>query len=340
MFFALTSYVSIKQIVAKRSKWSIVIFQTSVALGMLSHLMFIFVYVSLLAWVMANQIRSGSSLKQLAARMAFWNLIPASVTLLLYLFFFRKMLVGGGDPRSYAEVLASLAILISGALEFQLTEYMGIVLSCIGLTVSLLYLQRESDDEDLFYLSVIILVPLIFWIFVRPGFLSERYFLIGLPFYYIMTGRFLALSLCRSVSGKISCILVFLFFLGGNSQRTIDLATFGRGGYRQAVDFMAGQTSGSDIRVGSDHDFRNKMLLEYYSRYLPLEKHLLYFEKNRWPADGPDWIITHSQKVDFNPPTMIETQGNVKYFLQNWYKYKGLSGFHWALYRQQSQMTN
>jgi hypothetical protein len=134
-------------------------------------------------------------------------------------------------------------------------------------------------------------------------------------------------------------MLILLFFLAGNVQRTIDLMTVGRGGYRQAVEFMAAQTYGSEIRVGSDHDFRNKMLLQYYSQYLPSDKRLLYFEKNKLPAGGPEWIITHSQKADFNPPQVIEIQGNVKFFLSGHFKYKGLSGFHWALYRRQSQIT-
>jgi hypothetical protein len=134
-------------------------------------------------------------------------------------------------------------------------------------------------------------------------------------------------------------MLILLFFLAGNVQRTIDLITVGRGGYRQAVEFMAGQTSGSDIRVGSDHDFRNKMVLQYYLQYLPSDRRLLYFDKNQWPAGGPEWIITHSQIADFNPPWVIEIQGYAKYFLSGNFKYKGLSGFHWALYRQQSQTT-
>ena len=339
MLFALASYVFLKKTISKSSRWSITLFQASVILGMLSHLTFIFVYVSLLAWTMANQIRSGVGLRHLTTRMIFWNLAPVSVIFALYLFFVRRMVIGGGDPGSLDDVLISLAILISGALEVRLAEIIGIMLTCIGLAGSLMFLQREGDDEWGFFLCVVILVPLFFFATTKPGFIDVRYFMMGLPFYYLMAGRWMAAILRGSAASKTICIFVFLFFLAGNVQRTIDLITVGRGGYRKAVEFMAAQTSGSDIRVSSDTDFRNKMVLQYYSQYLPPGKRLLYFDRNRYPVGGPEWVITHSQKDDFKPPREIEIPNSGKYFISGLFPYRGLSGWHWVLYRQQSKTT-
>ncbi len=339
MFFALTSYVFFNKALSKTSMWPVILFQVSVLFGMLSHLMFIFVYVSLLAWFMTNQLRLGGRLNQLGVRLIIWNLAPITVSLALYFFFFQKMLIGGGDPRNHSDVLVSVGSLISGAIKFPPLEATGILLSCIGFAVTFQHLRQEAGGEEIFYLGVVILVPLIFWLVVRPGFLSERYFFLGLPFFYVMIGRLLANLWQAHVFQKSICLLVLLFFSAGNFQRSIDLMTIGRGGYRQAVQFMASQTLENNISVGSDHDFRNKILLQYFSQYLPQEKKLLYFEKGHWPFDGPEWLIAHSQKDDFTPPNIIEFKGIGNYFLSEIFQYKGLSGFHWALYRQHNQTT-
>jgi len=336
MLFALISYVCLRQIINKGPKWSIMLLQASVVLGLLSHLTFIFVYVSLLAWMMANLMRSHSGLRQIAIKMTYLNWVSASVIFAFCYLFVKKMSIGGGNPRSLSDVLVSVATLISGAPETGLPHIIGIVLSCIGLVGGLLFLYREGGDEWFFVLFVVILIPLLFLTTINYELLNERFFLVGLPFFYLMVGRWAASILVKgSLKGKITCVLILMFFLVGNFQRNIDLMNVGRGGYRQALQFMAVKTSGRDIIVGSDHDFRNKIVLQYYSQDLPLGKRLLYFDKNNWPANGPEWIITHSQKAEFNPPLVLEIQGNGDYYLAANFKFRGLSGFHWALYHQQ-----
>jgi hypothetical protein len=113
----------------------------------------------------------------------------------------------------------------------------------------------------------------------------------------------------------------------------------GRGGYREALGHLAEQTSGNDIILGSDHDFRNKMVLLYYSQFLPAGKRLLYFDQGRWPAGGPEWFVTHSQDTDFKPSERVVVAPQGEYRLERHFPYKGLSGWHWALYRRQGQSS-
>jgi hypothetical protein len=339
MLFALLGYVFLRQAILKKSKWLIAWFQVSVVLGMLSHPTYLYVYVGFLVWMIADLVRRGEEVKCQWIRLAGWNLFPALGILTLYFFFIRKMTLGGGDPRSFADVLASLAILLSGALETRPAEMIGIIIACAGFGWGLVVVKREGGDEWIFFLFSVLLAPLIVWAVARPGFLYERYFLVGLPFYFLMAGRALAALMRGRAFAKAACVFLLVFFMSGNVQRTFDLTTVGRGGYRQALDYLAAQASGSDIILGSDHDFRNKMVLLYYSQFLPAGKRLLYFDQDRLPAGGPEWFVAHSQEAGFRPANRMVVDAHGEYALAQHFPYKGLSGWHWAIYRRQGQSS-
>ena len=43
---------------------------------------------------------------------------------------------------------------------------------------------------------------------------------------------------------------------------------------------MAEQTTGKSVTVGTDHDFRNKMLFSYYARHVvPLGAKIVYYDQ-------------------------------------------------------------
>jgi hypothetical protein len=127
---------------------------------------------------------------------------------------------------------------------------------------------------------------------------------------------------------------LLVFFLSGNFLTTIDLIEVGRGDYTGAIRYMAEETHGSNIVVGSDHDFRNKMVLSYYSKRLRTGKKLLYLDLESWPASGPEWIILHSLERNFQPMEAIYFKDGLGYSLARYFPCCGLSGFHWALYHK------
>jgi hypothetical protein len=262
----------------KKSNWPIAWFQASVLLGMLSHPTYLYVYAGFLAWMMAGLIREAEDRKRALVRLAGWNFFPALGIVVLYFFFIRGMTLGGGDERSLVDVLASLSILVSGAPAVRPAEILGVIVAGVGLVIGIVAVQHESGDEWIFFLFSILLAPLLFWLAVGPAFLYERYFLLAVPFYLLMAGRALAALLRGPAAAKAVCMFLLLFFIIGNAQRVIELAAVGRGGYREALEHIAEQTSGNDIILGSDHDFRNKMVLLYYSQFLPAGKRLLYFD--------------------------------------------------------------
>jgi hypothetical protein len=86
------------------------------------------------------------------------------------------------------------------------------------------------------------------------------------------------------------------------------------------------------ITVGSDNDFRNKMLLLFYSRFLEGGKKLRYIDQQFWESDPPDWLILHSLDETASPEPWVSAAGGRTYRLTRSEGFSGNSGMSWFLY--------
>ena len=333
MLFSLTSFFLFQDYWQRRKFWKLGLFWTSVALGLLSHFTFIYVYLSLVVW---SFVHKGEDRKN---RLWTWiellkcHIIPILCIILLYVAFLKHMTVGGGPEYNAFEVMRRTLLLALGAPEKGFLKILGVASGFAAFLWGIISMQRENSDLWVFYLSVLLLAPAFVLIVDCPKYLYFRYFLVCFPFLYLLLSHILAHSYRQSNLGKIFYIVVLLLFGIGNIQKTSGLLTLGRGNYLDAVCYLAENTKGEKILVGSDHDFRNKMVLSFYERFLPSEKRLVYLDKSNWPENGPQWLIMHSQEIGFVPPTRIKDRQERTYTLVRSFPYSGISGWHWFVYR-------
>jgi hypothetical protein len=97
---------------------------------------------------------------------------------------------------------------------------------------------------------------------------------------------------------------------------------------------MADRTAGDILTVGSDYDFRNRIVLDYHARFLPAGRRLVYWPERAWPPEGPEWYLAHGFAGDQPPPATLVTGGH-RYGGVAIFPYAGLSGWTWYLYRRQ-----
>ena len=138
----------------------------------------------------------------------------------------------------------------------------------------------------------------------------------------------------RSGSGlRILALLLLTLYLAGNGWHTTRLIQFGRGGYSEALRFMADNTAGDTVVVSGDHDFRNAAVVQFYPKFLPPGKRAIYTPSGWLPVDGTEWWILHRRDNEAAPsPVIMDRPGN-RYKQVREYPYAGLSGFQWYLFR-------
>ena len=338
VLFSLTSFFLLQGYWQRRTYWKLVLFWTSVALGLLSHFTFIYVYLSLFVWSVVYKIEDKKNRLGTWIELLECHTVPMLCVILLYVFSVRHMTVGGGPVYNNFEVICRAVLLALGVPEKGIAGSLGIITAFALLSCGIYSLQRQNSSRWIFYLCVLLLAPACILILNPLEFFYFRYLLVCFPFFYLLTGSVLA-SLCRKSSqGKILYVLFLFVFTIFNMQKTADLLKIGRGKYSEAISYMAENTSGNEIVVASDHDYRNKIVLSFYERYLPEGKKIVYRDQNQLPLNGPDWVITHNQNIDFSPPPSIRDPAGHNYTLARSFPYSGISGWHWFLYRNDSSL--
>jgi hypothetical protein len=126
-------------------------------------------------------------------------------------------------------------------------------------------LKADESPKWIFFPSVLLVSPALLLIFMQPTYLYFRYFIVCFPFLYLL----LAYLICRCFRAfpkPYRLVLVFAIFVSvsGQATRIIPLLTLGRRGYSQALGFIVNNAVEPTIVIGSDNDFRNSILLNFY----------------------------------------------------------------------------
>jgi hypothetical protein len=261
--------------------------------------------------------------------------LPAVFMALLYLVTIRHMQGVGGPILPMGEVIVTMLSMTAGGPNAGAMAFAVALLLCVALIAGLWLLRKERSDWWVFYVSVGCVAPLLFILAVNRAAVYPRYFLISAAFLLLLLSHALAGLLRIERIGRPLYALIVVAFLAGNTIHTIRLIAVGRGAYREAVVMMEQQTIGPQITVGSDHDYRNGSVLDFYRLQLPLSKDMIYFQTDGWPENGPEWVVLHSKEAGYRAPDAAVRHGNT-YRLVRQFPYAGLSGWHWAVYQNQN----
>ena len=177
-------------------------------------------------------------------------------------------------------------------------------------------------------------------ILTRPQYLYFRYFIVCFPFFYLLLSH-MACNCHRSWPNRWRWLLVVAvaMLIAGQTQRVYGLLTVGRGNYFAALAHISERSPKGIVRVGSDHDFRNRVLFDFYAPLISEGNRLRYVEQPNWREAPPDWILIHSQDVSYQAPKGFVVQGIGVYRLTDEYRFSGISGWSWFVFRRETVDT-
>jgi hypothetical protein len=305
-----------------------------VVLGMLSHLTFLYAYLSLVGWTLIRDRQSGKRLSvETWIEMGRLHAVPFACIAALYFVFYRGIVIGGG-PTDY-EVLEVVGRTIAAAVGAPGNGRWVLLASAVVallVPVGVWRARRDGAPLAFFFVSVLFLAPALVLLVTAPRLLYPRYFWVSIPFLYLLAAIVLGWIYRGSRVGKGFYWVLLAVFVAANAAKMFEHVGAGRTNYADALTYLEQHTDGDVIHIGTDHDFRNEMLLRFYARYRTAGKSFAIRPKSGWTGLGPHWYLMHSWMSGSFPPRHVTLVGDRPYTLVARFDNGIGPGWTWFLY--------
>jgi uncharacterized membrane protein len=334
-FFGVMAFASLREwpVLGTRRR---AIFAIACLLGFLSHLTFLFVYAGCAVWTMGRFFEGG---RRDWRGWLTLHRFPLVVLAGVYLVDVRLLDYGGGPPFHMSTILGRVASFAVGGPDGGGGQVVAIIAAIAVLLYGFRVLASRRHHETLFFATSLLLAPAAVLIVYHARFLDVRYFFVLMPFAWLVMARALAQVATHGQFGRAIATIAIAVSIAGNVVHLLPMLRYGRGQYSEVVGSMARLTTGSEVVVASDNDFRVAIPLRYYGEALPPAKKLIYVESSEKSGARVEWYITHTfdspQNTTSVPREITSAHGDT-YCLVSSFLYGGISGANWNLYRLKS----
>lgn len=312
-------------------------FNALLPLGLLSHLVFVHVYLASLAYAVAVLRARADGARPVLRELALLFGLPGVLAALHGVFFVARMETGGGPEFGALEFVTRVVAFTYGVPEWS---WLCAGLAAVGVGVFGSHLvrgMRAGDPRWLFDLVIVVVSPLLLVLLFDPGVIAVRYFALQIVFFLLAFADRLAAWLAQPGTPRLAALGLLATLLVGNATHQLAFARTGRGQYVAALRAMAAAEPGSgEIRVAADHDSRARLLVGYYARFV--DRPIRFVRRGETSELEPGWFIDHEVHPRDPPPTQITVLGR-SYQLVGRHDFAYLSGFRWNLYRFVSEVS-
>jgi hypothetical protein len=200
-------------------------------------------------------------------------------------------------------------------------------------------LWREKSDSIVFFVSAVVVMPILLAITQGSEVLYIRYFIVSIAFFLLlMSFLFGALYTYWGTNGKILCCFMLTGYVIANGWHLMALFELGRGNNSQAIHYLLQNSKETRPTVGGDQDFRIGTVVDFYN-WTEIGNHSLrYITRDNWPVNGVEWFICEKESyADPTPPGQVLTdRGGHQYELAKIFPTAPVSGLHWFLYHNRA----
>jgi len=337
--FALLGVLALERFIATRGWRANLLYALATVLALLAHLTAVTFFAGAMLWSAVALARRQKSIGRTAIDLARLHVAPCVALALVYWFDVRGMIIGGGEGYVLSEVLGRTGALALGSFATQPYVQMAFALLATGIgVVVLVRLYFAGDDAWVFFLTTIFVAPAAILFLRDTPVLYERYFYLSLMFYLPVLGYLLGWLWSLPRSGPWLARAVLVAIVLGNATLTWKFLRVGRGGFYDAVQYMAEHSVEPEIRATTDNPFDCRLYLVYYAGFLPGDRQLALYDDTRELANSPEWIVSCKPGRVFAPlPVVANSQraAQERYVLVREYPCSDLSGYNCALYQRE-----
>jgi uncharacterized membrane protein len=333
--FALFALQSLQYFVTKNSKIHLFLFWTSCILAMLSHFSFSYIYGAYLQWSIFVLWKKRLGKEDFLIKSTLLHIIPATTFALLYFYFIQDMTIVGSNIDSWWNEIGKFTGFFYGQSHLSITTTLLFIFSSAIVIIASYILYKKNSYFWPLPVLAIFLNPFLVIMISGYEFPQMRFFLILSPFLIFALSTFLVDFYQRYKAGKYFYWLFLTFYTFTNFHLYISFYENGRGEYLSAVEYMARNSAAKNVSIGSDHDYRNYTILEYYAKFLPRDMTISYISSEVLGNIVPMWYIVHDFSRSPDPATQISI-AKQKYQLKESFlaSYPNLIGWNWHIYRK------
>jgi hypothetical protein len=335
ILFGVAAYATLGRNPASCQGWKVLLFWSASTLGVLAHATFVILTVAFAVWSLADEIQARAPLGQAARRLVVRHGVPLVFCGIWYVYFLKEMVVGRGPVYSTWSVIGQASVLALGLPDVTAFHWIAIVLLLVLVGWGAACLHRQGDTRWVFFPVAIVFSPALLLLVASREFLYFRYFMVCVPFLLLLLAYLVGRcfhSFPRPWRWLGFAVIAVLSV--GNAPRDVLLFALGRGSYAAALEYISARSPNGIVRAGFDHDFRNRMVFDFYAPRVTKPGNLRYVVQHQWPVEPPDWIFLHSQDPYAQPPPGIVVPAVGDYQFHNEFRFAGVSGWTWFLFRR------
>jgi hypothetical protein len=336
VFFALAAFHAAERFMATRKlSWAAAVW-VCCCLGFLAHLTFLHVFAALGTWLLVRLYRSTDRVAGVRDAVVALG-VPTILLVLFYVLVLRHFEIGGAPDYTLRAVLVKTLSYAAGGPATGPMAYGVTALAAILFMAAAAGLHGITRDEWVFFVVVMFASPAVVLLALRPEVLFVRYFLLSIAFAYLASAFLLARWLRQAGPWRIGALAMLCLFLVGNAIQTASLYRHGRGAYLDALRFMVDESVRSPTTVAGDYDFRHSMMIDFYRRYLPADKPIVYVPSEKLSEISPQWYLIHRIGEPGQTPEQVADDIGHPYDKVRAVRYSDLSGWHWYLYKRRPE---
>ena len=284
-------------------------------------------------YFLVDRRAQGAGWTRLAGGVALWFGLPLVVAAAFWFFYLRPMIIAGGPEYTLPVVLAHFfgyALGLPGAGGGHLVLGLGGLL----LTAAALVFGRFPDlATRVFFVGAVLVFPALSLAATDTTYLYFRYFLVSLPFLYLLgaplAAQIAGLSRGWRVVGSVALAAVVL----GQAPRVAQLIALGRGDYVTALRVVA-EDSSPVKTVVANNEMQVGFALGHYKKSHPELGPLVLVPQRQAADQTAEWIVFLTQDdPPASPQPAIVLHGS-SYRFVSMHRSAPVSGAHWALYRR------
>ena len=257
---------------------ALIAFWAASALGVLSHLTFLHAYAAILVWSAYTAWTRAGRVREALVKIAAAHAVPLGFLATLYLVYIRHLRVAGAEFAGWPSVVAETSAVMLGMPARGVWLLLAPIVVAALLVPALKAIRRREAGLFLLFISGILVVPaLSVMVELRNAVLEPRffprYFLVSITLFLLLMAWFVGEQWRRGAKRRLAAVVAVSLLRDAEpvAGRLI-CHVLVEGVTETPWTRIARHTTGSEIRVSSNSDFRTGLLLDFYRRYLPSGK--------------------------------------------------------------------